>query len=310
MCENSSESSTSCESLITFTSVVLPSCCASPYIDPEQMVINTKQFLDALAWNDLYRYIANADSKTGSKNVFFCQQRLHQYQRCEEEVRETLHGNKRQWVSHKSFDRGREVSFLSIKTKQLIRLKHRSHHNTSLRSELNSFERTRDEQCSEGGMLPFQIITVLRADTNEAVLYIEVYNMWLSVLERSFKWDTDPVNSAVRYLKQCKQAKIVLWQKDLIGYGFVTTIGKVICNKFRVDKALMDSTYKTNEQKLELFVTTLSKMGVGFSAAIFFLQAGTSRKLKTREAFLAEFPWKTGMALSNLKPQFFFSRTK
>lgn len=85
------------------------------------------------------------------------------------------------------------------------------------------------------------------------------------------------------------------------------TIGEIICDKFRADELLMDSTNETNEQKFDKFVMMLSTMKVGFPAAYFFKQAGTTGELKTREAFLTEFPQKTRMTLPNLNPQFSFT---
>lgn len=130
--------------------------------------------------------------------------------------------------------------------------------------------------------VPLPIVIVLLAETVDVLLYSDVYSVRISVLEQSFKQDPDPVFSAVKYLQESKMTKIAHLLTNHFGIAFVTTIGKVTSSTFGVDDVLIDSSYKSNVQKLELFVLMLSAMGVSFRAAYFFFQAGTGGVMRSR----------------------------
>lgn len=74
-----------------------------------------------------------------------------------------------------------------------------------------------------------------------------------------------------------------------------------------MDEVLIDSTFKTNRQKMELFTVIVSCMGVGFPIAYLLLEAGTGSGLKCREESLTFFLQHIRNKFPRLRPHFFFT---
>lgn len=108
---------------------------------------------------------------------------------------------KRLSVAGSTSECGGEVSFSFLETKSLTKVKYKCHHDTPPRTSLSVASRKWAKQLSEGGMSPFQIVTVLRAETEDVLLCSDVYSIWISVLERLLKQDLDPKLGAVKYLQ-------------------------------------------------------------------------------------------------------------
>lgn len=73
-------------------------------------------------------------------------------------------------------------------------------------------------------------------------------------------------------------------QHNPAGIDSFTVLGKEkISSQYRTQELLVDYTFKTNQQKLELFVIVASWMQVGFFDEYFLLKSGTGGGLKFRE---------------------------
>ena len=109
------------------------------------------------------------------------------------------------------------------------------------------------------------------------------------------------------YLDECETMHQIGLQSNPFGLAFHKNICNQILNEWRVKEILIDSTYKTNKQKSELFTVIASCMGAGFPLCYFLLDAGTEGLLKTREESLTFFLKSIKEKFPNLRPSFVFT---
>ena len=91
----------------------------------------------------------------------------------------------------------------------------------------------------------------------------------------------------------------------MVAIGFVTKLGKELLNNYRFAEVFIDSTFKTNSSKIELFTILVSVFGVGFPLACIFM--GTSHDDTRRQEVVTNFLQAVKNHCSNLTPLFFFS---
>lgn len=139
------------------------------------------------------------------------------------------------------------------------------------------------------GMSPFQIFSNMQAESTAALLYQDIYNVWQSIMVTKFKRDEDPRESAFLYLNECSSLHVMNVQSQPYGLSFYTIVGDTIMKSWRVEELLIDSTFKTNREQLELFTVIASCMGAGFPISYFLLEAGTGNGMKSREESITIF---------------------
>lgn len=189
-----------------------------------------------------------------------------------------------------------------------IKLRHDEHHGVERENiELSDETKARIFNFCDSGLSPFQIASLLRAE-NEGLLisYDQIYNTWTTHFMTRFKRDSDPLKSCVMYLEEAKHLKKIYRQSEPFGVAFVTNIGLKIVEVNRVEEILIDSTYKTNKQRLELFVVMGLCFGDGFPIAYFLLEAGTTGSNRPREESLSGFQQSIRGTYPRLPPSFFF----
>ena len=89
----------------------------------------------------------------------------------------------------------------------------------------------------------------------------------------------------------------------------ITTIGKHVLQRHECAEIFMDSTYKNNSSKFELFAVMTSVMGIGNPFAYMFLQQRTQIDWNhaAHGDVLVKFLRSLKINLPNLKPKFFFT---
>lgn len=168
-------------------------------------------------------------------------------------------------------------------------MKHDIHHIQHTAKPIDENIKQKIDELCETGLSPFQILSNVRCNFDNPIIYQDVYNRWMSVVTSRFKRTEEPRRSAEMYISDCPTLHMLVKQGNPYGLGFYTEIGREILENWRVEEVLIDSTFKTNKEKLELFSLIGSCMGTGFPLAYFLLQGGTGGALKSREESLTFF---------------------
>lgn len=139
-------------------------------------------------------------------------------------------------------------------------------------------------------MAPFKIIAQLRLECiGHALSHDELYNSWNVLFMARFKCDLDPMISSLKYLEEAKHWKKSYHQHSPFRIAFMTNIGLKVLKLNMADELLIDSTYKANKQKLELFALMRLCFWTGFPNAYFLLGAGTTGQNRSRDESLSGF---------------------
>lgn len=85
-------------------------------------------------------------------------------------------------------------------------------------------------------------------------------------------FNEDPHISSALYANQAKNLRIVMEQTSPFAVGVTTTIGDKVCSFFKCTEAFIDSTYKTNRRKLELFTVIVCVFAVGIPVGYLLLE--------------------------------------
>lgn len=229
-------------------------------------------FMRMLEGVEPYRYYSNGGNGNNFKR-FVCS---HSYRGQKEppEKRRRVKDSKRRHLC------GGSVSFSFASSTKRIVLKHYAHHDIiEDNRELSEDAAKRIKELSSSGMSPFQILNMIRAEGWEMILYNSVYNTWLATISDRFRRHQDPVQSTVVYLKESEEIETLCMQDAPLGIGMITTLGREIVDNWRVEELFIDSTFKTNNSRLELFAVIASCMGVGFPIAYFFWRPGLEMDL-------------------------------
>lgn len=248
-----------------------------------------------------YRFIKNGGRKNLQSVRFLCAQK---------QLVDNVSGSQRKRVrdSDKMFECGGYVSIFYQKKRSIMRIKHDVHHRREAPTQsLTNGVKEIISEMALNGMSPFQILAQIRKKSQNPVIYQDVYNAWASIMSSKFKRHEDPRKSVQMYLHECNTLEEIGVQSDPFGIVFSTKVGEKIVNSWRVEEVLIDSTYKTNKQQLELFVLIGSCMGAGFPLGYFLLEAGTGGGLKSREQSLTFFLECLSNKFSMLKPSFAFT---
>lgn len=259
-----------------------------------------QQLIDAIHKCGPYRFTSNGTQRNGAR--FICSQCKRSRHDNEVESRVRIASSRR------LYNCGGYVSYTRSANRMSVRIKHESHHEKAVEQfKLDEDQRAKVMDLAASGMSPFQILSHVRFSTENGVLYHSVYNLWSSVMVGKFKRHNDPHQSAIIYIEECDSLHILGVQSNPFGLAFSTEIANHIMQSWKVTEILIDSTFKTNKQKLELFTVIGSCMGAGFPLAYFLLEAGTGSGLKSREQSLTFFLTHLKNKLQNLNPCFTFT---
>ena len=130
------------------------------------------------------------------------------------------------------------------------------------------------EHGAENGFSPFQLATYLSKKTNIDLTWSQVYYRWGLKMESFYKRDQDVKKSARLLLRESAEMKEIIFSEKPYAIGFLCSHGADLCERIRVDEVFIDSTYKTNASKLELFAVLGSILGKGFPIAYLLVEEG------------------------------------
>ena len=262
-----------------------------------------RQFCDMIGATESYRYARNGGSKSNSQ--FICSQRSR---------KRPQSSSKRQKESSKQYNCGGSISFsYSGKAKLSITVKHAvMHERCETKMALSVPAISRVSQLTESGLAPFQICTILRKEFATPFQYNNVYYCWLESIGSMFKRGKDSKLSADQFLIDSKEFQTIWEQKEPYGTGFLTNLGKQLSAKVPIREVFIDSTYKTNKEKLELFALIGSVMGTGFPLAYMLLESSstTFSDCPTRQQSICLFLSSVRAFLPSLKPSFSPTKTR
>ena len=117
--------------------------------------------------------------------------------------------------------------------------------------------------------------------------------------------------SARNYLSQSQSFQEIYHRERPFALGFLCTRARNLCEELNIQEAFIDSTFKTNSSKLELFAVLGSFLGAGFPIAYLLLQGGSPhseadssiQRKDTIRAFLQAIRTE----LTRFRPIFFFT---
>lgn len=265
-------------------------------------------FMTHLQKIECYRYIRSGGN-SGTAKRFYCCQRMRAVKEPTESAFNPLPTERlRVRQSKKQYLCGGIVSFSFGCSKMRVKVRHEAHHGGPASSRTLSKETVqRIQALTQSGMSPFQILNTIRAEGVEVALYNDVYNVWLKSFSSRYKKHADPIQSSLLYMEASGELEQICVLEEPFAMGCVTKIGEHIVTNWRVEEVFIDSTFKTNKNKLELFALIASCMGVGFPIAYFLLEAGTGNGLRNREESLTLFLTNVASRFPDLKPTFFFT---
>ena len=119
--------------------------------------------------------------------------------------------------------------------------------------------------------------------------------------------DPNPVISTPLFVKKNPNVRLIHAQEALIGLGFITKFGLEMIDKFTVKQFFVDSTYKTNSDKMEVFIVLRTVLGTGFPLAYYFLSGAKELQDKQRKDSILDFFRALKRSVPQVQPLFFFS---
>lgn len=129
---------------------------------------------------------------------------------------------------------------------------------------------------ARNGMTPSQISSQLRTTGHIEVLNNEVYYNWIILLADRLRMHHDPRVSAHLYVQICDELELLYHHIVPYSLAFVTKLGNEIAELWKAFVILVDPSFKTNNEKLELYAVIATGMGNGFPLRCLISGPGTS----------------------------------
>lgn len=161
------------------------------------------------------------------------------------------------------------------------------------------------EERTVEGHAPAHIVQYLKGSGACTVHPDRVYYQWRKVITKLYQRHKDPLESMINLLQSCKNMAECFRGNHPFCLGVITGLGEELIARHGCEEVFIDSTYRTNSEKLEIFSIMTSFAGTGFPISYFFLKPGTeplSRKRAICEYFKA-----LHNRLSRLRPLLFFT---
>lgn len=194
-----------------------------------------------------------------------------------------------------------------------VRLSHaKVHEKVVQRYTLSEEEISLIADKTEEGLAPFQICELLRCKTNQPVSWNQVYYRWLLYMEKKCRRHANPFLSCKLLMQSSKNLKECYFNREPYALGFTTSIAKMVTENHECGEAFIDSTFKTNSSKLELFTIMVSVFGTGFPIAYMFLdgqkqETVTEHHFLTRQEQISNFFAAVQSTLPRFSPKFFLT---
>ena len=115
----------------------------------------------------------------------------------------------------------------------------------------------------------------------------------------------------LEYVRASSDVTLISHQSAPFHIGFLPNLTFEICEKFNVQETFIDSTFKTNAEKFELFAVIGKVVGTGFPLAYFLLGSGDTRFENAQNSFpktsLEQFLLSLKREVPGINRKFFFS---
>lgn len=99
--------------------------------------------------------------------------------------------------------------------------------------------------------------------------------------------DNDLLVSVGKYVENSTEFTTIFSHVKPYALGFLTKLGMELCEKYTIKELFIDSTYKTNREKVELYSVMASVMGLGFPISYFLLgPRENNRETRRKEVIL------------------------
>lgn len=180
------------------------------------------------------------------------------------------------------------------------------HERDRVRFQLSENQQDEITRLALMGIPPYQVCAALQDGNPETnVPWNRVYYRWTESIKSKFTRDLDPIQSLKLLARGTSKMRSIYNTDTPFALGMLTNLGERLVREQTCEELFIDSTYKTNSTKLELFTVLVSVVGTGFPMAYLFLQ--TSKEEGYRKNALAGFLGALRTAVPDLKPAFFFS---
>lgn len=120
-----------------------------------------------------------------------------------------------------------------------------------------------------------------------------------------FRRSEDPLILSRLYISSSENLQEIFYSETPFALGFMTRLGLSFLSRHECAEMFIDSTYKTNSLKLELFSVITTVFGTGFPVAYLFLQS--SLGFGVRQGVLYSFLCAQRQRIANFKPKVFFT---
>lgn len=113
-----------------------------------------------------------------------------------------------------------------------------------------------------------------------------MYYEWLKSVKDQYRKNEDPpFKSSLAYVQSSPNLKLLCYNESPFYIGFTSKFSGIILEKFHVEELLIDSTFKTNHEKLELFAVVGKVVGTGYPLAYLMLQKDPRSANSNNETF-------------------------
>ena len=255
-----------------------------------------------------YRYTR---SKTGtSSSRFICSQRSDSVRTCV--PAESL--RKRQKRESAKLENCGGVLVIKFGTGAAITLScfhEYVHESVSKVSQISDELGERIRRGAEIGLSPFQILADVNREESGYFTWGQVYYRWNLAMESMYRTSANVFDSARAFLANSERFKEIYYVQEPFALGFLCNHAHTVCEQVTVKEAFIDSTFKTNSSRMELFAVLGSFLGSGFPVAYLLLQpvprndgidATSNRKNRIQEFLRA-----VHQELTSFRPVFFFT---
>lgn len=113
------------------------------------------------------------------------------------------------------------------------------------------------------------------------------------------------MQSTYFHLNEAPKILLLRLQSSLTAISFIKTFGEEIVTRFSMVEAFVDSTYKTNSKKLELFVGVVPAIRVQFPLADLLLQNRCDGSVMSRLSTFVRVLSELNCKLLRIRPEFF-----
>lgn len=179
------------------------------------------------------------------------------------------------------------------------------HEKDGRRFELTVAQIEQIKAISLSGHAPVHISQPLNINGETTVHSDRVYYQWKKSVRSLFERHRDPRLSMLNLVSTCANPAAMFTAMNPFALGAAAKFSSEIIRRHGCGEVFIDSTYRTNSEKLKIFCVFTSFAGSGFPLVYLFLKPGT--ETLSRKRAISGFFTSLREFLSQLRPMFFFT---